>query len=111
MPAADPRVRQLTIKTGVVKRLYKEKAMYEKESRQMEEKVEQMKTNGEDEYMIKKQIEVKNESLAMLPDCKKRLRTAYDELENLLNTEKDMEECKEYTAAKAILDEAAPSLS
>merc|ERR1712121_171346 len=75
MPAADPRVRQLTIKTGVVKRLYKEKNMYEKESKQMEEKVEKMKAAGEDEYNIKKQIEVKNESLAMVPDCKKRLKT------------------------------------
>ena len=46
MPAADPRIRQLTIKTGVVKRLYKEKNMYEKESKQMEEKVQQMKANG-----------------------------------------------------------------
>ena len=39
MPPSDPRVRQLTIKTGVVKRLFKEKNMYEKEAKEMEKKV------------------------------------------------------------------------
>ena len=37
---ADPRVRQIKIKTGVVRRLVKERVMYEKEAKQQEEKIE-----------------------------------------------------------------------
>ncbi|XP_006744080.1 tubulin-specific chaperone A [Leptonychotes weddellii] len=53
---ADPRVRQIKIKTGVVKRLVKEKVMYEKEAKQQEEKIEKMKAEDGENYAIKKQI-------------------------------------------------------
>ncbi|XP_054041129.1 tubulin-specific chaperone A isoform X2 [Rissa tridactyla] len=52
---ADPRLRQIKIKTGVVRRLAKEKVMYEKEARQQEEKIEKMKAEACDDYGIKKQ--------------------------------------------------------
>ncbi|XP_021104225.1 tubulin-specific chaperone A isoform X2 [Heterocephalus glaber] len=52
---ADPRVRQIKIKTGVVKRLVKEKVMYEKEAKQQEEKIEKMKAEDGENYAIKKQ--------------------------------------------------------
>uniref|UniRef100_A0A8D2D2H5 Tubulin-specific chaperone A n=1 Tax=Sciurus vulgaris TaxID=55149 RepID=A0A8D2D2H5_SCIVU len=53
---ADPRVRQIKIKTGVVKRLVKEKVMYEKEAKQQEEKIEKMKAEDGENYAIKKQL-------------------------------------------------------
>ncbi|XP_043577258.1 tubulin-specific chaperone A [Chiloscyllium plagiosum] len=53
---ADPRIRQIKIKIGVVKRLAKEKLMYEKEVKQQEEKVEKMKVDGNDQYLVKKQV-------------------------------------------------------
>eukprot|EP00073_Rattus_norvegicus_P044387 XP_017446497.1 PREDICTED: tubulin-specific chaperone A isoform X1 [Rattus norvegicus] len=53
---ADPRVRQIKIKTGVVKRLVKEKVMYEKEAKQQEEKIEKMKAEDGENYAIKKQM-------------------------------------------------------
>ncbi|EFB29058.1 hypothetical protein PANDA_009050, partial [Ailuropoda melanoleuca] len=53
---ADPRVRQIKIKTGVVKRLVKEKIMYEKEAKQQEEKIEKMKAEDGENYAIKKQV-------------------------------------------------------
>nr|XP_034955818.1 tubulin-specific chaperone A isoform X2 [Zootoca vivipara] len=53
---ADPRVRQIKIKTGVVKRLAKEKVMYEKEAKQQEEKIEKMKAEDSENYAIKKQV-------------------------------------------------------
>ncbi|KAM9262931.1 tubulin-specific chaperone A isoform 1-T1 [Morus bassanus] len=52
---ADRRLRQIKIKTGVVRRLAKEKVMYEKEAKQQEEKIERMKAEACDDYGIKKQ--------------------------------------------------------
>uniref|UniRef100_A0A8D2D3K0 Tubulin-specific chaperone A n=1 Tax=Sciurus vulgaris TaxID=55149 RepID=A0A8D2D3K0_SCIVU len=72
---ADPRVRQIKIKTGVVKRLVKEKVMYEKEAKQQEEKIEKMKAEDGENYAIKKQ-----------------------------ETEKDLEEAEEYKEARLVLD-------
>uniref|UniRef100_A0A8C0ZQ85 Tubulin-specific chaperone A n=1 Tax=Castor canadensis TaxID=51338 RepID=A0A8C0ZQ85_CASCN len=74
---ADPRVRQIKIKTGVVKRLVKEKVMYEKEAKQQEEKIEKMKAEDGENYVIKKQT---------------------------LESEKDLEEAEEYKEARLVLD-------
>ncbi|PNJ60671.1 TBCA isoform 4 [Pongo abelii] len=72
---ADPRVRQIKIKTGVVKRLVKEKVMYEKEAKQQEEKIEKMRAEDGENYDIKKQ-----------------------------ESEKDLEETEEYKEARLVLD-------
>ncbi|XP_055088593.1 tubulin-specific chaperone A isoform X4 [Symphalangus syndactylus] len=72
---ADPRVRQIKIKTGVVKRLVKEKVMYEKEAKQQEEKIEKMRAEDGENYDIKKQ-----------------------------ESEKDLEEAEEYKEARLVLD-------
>ncbi|KAJ1209347.1 hypothetical protein NDU88_004725 [Pleurodeles waltl] len=101
---ADPRVRQIKIKTGVVKRLVKEKAMYEKEAKQQEEKVEKLKAEGGDEYVIKKQIEVLQESRMMIPDCQRRLEAAHGDLAQLLETEKDLDEAEDYKDARGVLE-------
>ncbi|KAJ4445241.1 hypothetical protein ANN_07042 [Periplaneta americana] len=68
--ASDPRIKALRIKTGIVKRLAKEKVMYEKE----------IEDQGKDEHDIRKQEEVLQESIMMVPDCQRRLVKAYDEL-------------------------------
>ncbi|XP_063312783.1 tubulin-specific chaperone A [Pelobates fuscus] len=101
---ADPRIRQIKIKTGVVKRLTKEKAMYEKEAIQQEEKVEKMKSEGGDEYVIRKQIEVLQESRMMIPDCQRRLEAAHTDLVQLLDNEKDLEETEEFKDARSVLE-------
>ncbi|XP_057305547.1 tubulin-specific chaperone A-like [Hydractinia symbiolongicarpus] len=106
MPPKDPKLRNLTIKSGVVKRLSKEKVMYEKEFQQHEEKIETMKKEEKDEYDIKKMIEVKNESAAMIPDCTRRLQKAQDELAALLEEEKSLAETEEYKTAESILKDA-----
>ncbi|XP_062066920.1 tubulin-specific chaperone A-like [Lepus europaeus] len=78
---ANPRVRQIKIKTGVVKRpgarLVKEKVIYEKEAKQQEEKIEKMRAEDGENYAIKKQI---------------------------LESEKDLEEAAEYKEARLVLD-------
>ncbi|KAM8872570.1 tubulin-specific chaperone A [Synchiropus splendidus] len=101
---ADPRIRQIKIKTGVVKRLAKEETMYISEAKQLEEKVEQLKAEGGDEYLIKKQIEVLRESQMMIPDCRRRLTGAHAELLQLLETEEDVADTEEYKEARKVLD-------
>ncbi|KAM4752321.1 tubulin-specific chaperone A isoform 1-T1 [Cyanocitta cristata] len=112
---ADPRLRQIKIKTGVVRRLAKEKVMYEKEAKQQEEKIEKMKAEACDDYGIKKQIEILQESRMMIPDCQRRLEVAHAELTQLLvsiaphptdqeENEKELEEAEEYKEARSILE-------
>ncbi|XP_041370558.1 tubulin-specific chaperone A-like [Gigantopelta aegis] len=103
MAAADPRIRNIKIKTGVVKRLTKEKSMYEQEAKQFAEKVEKMKADKKDEYDIRKQTEVAEESKMMIPDTLRRLGSATNELENILKQEDDLAETEEYKAARECL--------
>ena len=53
---ADPRLRQIKIKTGVVKRLGKEREYNLKEIAQQEKRIQKFKDEGRDEYDIKKQV-------------------------------------------------------
>jgi tubulin-specific chaperone A len=43
---ADPRIKALRIKTGVVKRLAKEKIMYEKEADEQRLRIQKLKDQG-----------------------------------------------------------------
>lgn len=43
---ADPRLKALKIKTGVVKRLTKEKVMYEQEVEKQKERIQKLKEGG-----------------------------------------------------------------
>uniref|UniRef100_A0A4X2KMB1 Tubulin-specific chaperone A n=1 Tax=Vombatus ursinus TaxID=29139 RepID=A0A4X2KMB1_VOMUR len=49
---AGPPMRQIKIKTGVVKQLVKEKLMYEKEAKQREEKIEKTKAEDGETYLL-----------------------------------------------------------
>jgi tubulin-specific chaperone A len=55
-PKPDPALKDIKIKTGVVKRLAKERDMYIKEANTQEAKIQKMKDEGQDEYNIKKQV-------------------------------------------------------
>ncbi|KAL4227632.1 hypothetical protein ACF0H5_013073 [Mactra antiquata] len=101
---ADPRVRNIKIKTGVVNRLTKEKVYYEKESVNIEEKIQKMKDNKEDEYNIKKKGELFDESKSMICDAEKRLRVAIEDLQNVLDVEKELSEVEEYVNAKTAIE-------
>ncbi|XP_029300456.1 tubulin-specific chaperone A [Cottoperca gobio] len=101
---ADPRIRQIKIKTGIVKRLAKEKISYQKEFTQQEEKVERMKLEAGCEYVLRKQVEVLQEARMMIPDCHRRLTVAHGDLQQLLEAEEDLGESEEYKEAKNILD-------
>jgi len=100
------RLRDIKIKTGVVKRLGKEKNYYEKESVREQNKLEKMKAEGTaDEYEIRKQDEVLGESKMMIPDCIKKLGIAWDDLNGLMTTESDLSEAEEYKLAQEALAE------
>uniref|UniRef100_A0A8D0H8R0 Tubulin-specific chaperone A n=1 Tax=Sphenodon punctatus TaxID=8508 RepID=A0A8D0H8R0_SPHPU len=78
--------------------------MYEKETKQQEEKIEKMKAEASDDYGIKKQTEILQESRMMIPDCQRRLEAAYADLSHLLENESELEETEEYKDARSILE-------
>jgi tubulin-specific chaperone A len=69
---ADPRLRQIFIKTGVVKRYAKEKVSYEKEHQQEQNRMQKFRNENRDEHDLRKQEEVIQESLMMIPECQRR---------------------------------------
>jgi len=99
------RVKDIKIKSGVVKRLAKEKVMYEVEAEKSLQKLEKMKVDDPEDYMIRKQQELLEESRMMIPDCKRRLVAAWDDLHKMIENDDDLQETEEYKAAKLILDE------
>lgn len=103
---ADPRIRTIKIKTGVVKRLAKEKTVYEREAEQQKVRIQKLKDEGKDEYDIRKQEEVLNESLMMVPDCQRRLAVAFEDLNKILESEQDLKDTEDYVTAAKVLVEA-----
>eukprot|EP00124_Ichthyophonus_hoferi_P003753 Ihof_evm5s349 gene=Ihof_evmTU5s349 len=77
-------LRQLKIKTGVVKRISKEVGMYQREVIEIEERTRRLAAEGTDIYYLKKQEEVKAESEAMVPDTLRRLDAAIIDLEDMM---------------------------
>lgn len=69
---SDPRIRQIKIKTGVVKRLTKEKTVYEKEIDQQKARIERLRGEGKDEHVLRKEEEILHESKMMIPDSHRR---------------------------------------
>lgn len=108
---ADPRLKQIKIKTGIVRRIAKEKVCYDKEANEQRARVQKLKDDdGTEEYYLKKQEEVLQESLMMGPDCQRRLVKAFDELKTILKDETDLKDTDEYSSAKKVLEEAQPLL-
>ncbi|MFH4981763.1 hypothetical protein AB6A40_008472 [Gnathostoma spinigerum] len=99
-------LKEISIKTRVVKRLTKELACYEKEAEQECSKLESMKSKADaDEYLIKKQAEVLQESQQMIPDCKRRIERAVDELKKIIEGSlSTIEGTKELEEAQAQLE-------
>ncbi|CAN9504349.1 unnamed protein product [Ophioblennius macclurei] len=101
---ADPIARKIKIKTGIVKRLVKEENAYIKDVQQQEEKIERLKAEAGDEYVIKKQMEVLQESKMMIRDSHRRLAIAHADLQEVLETEEESAESEEYKEARTVLD-------
>uniref|UniRef100_A0A7S0HRR5 Tubulin-specific chaperone A n=1 Tax=Hanusia phi TaxID=3032 RepID=A0A7S0HRR5_9CRYP len=76
--------RQLKIKVGVVRRLSKEHASYQKEIDQQTEKIDKMTAAGSCNHDIKQQNEVLKEARVCLNDSGRRLAAAVEELQGLV---------------------------
>ncbi|KAH0782246.1 hypothetical protein KY290_001844 [Solanum tuberosum] len=77
-------VRNLKIKTSTCKRILKELHSYEKEVEREAAKTVDMKEKGADPYDLKQQENVLAESRMMVPDCRKRLEGALEDLKGTL---------------------------
>ncbi|GAA5809974.1 hypothetical protein MFLAVUS_003389 [Mucor flavus] len=96
----------LKIKTNVVRRIHRESIGYAKEAITQQERIDKLIAEGADEYDVRKQKEVLGETLQMIPDVKKRLANAYQDLQNQLeNAENaDIDELQE---AQTVISEIA----
>uniref|UniRef100_A0A8D8VDI2 Tubulin-specific chaperone A n=1 Tax=Cacopsylla melanoneura TaxID=428564 RepID=A0A8D8VDI2_9HEMI len=107
---ADPRIKTLKIKTGVLKRITKEKTTYIKEVGIEEARYEKLKAGGSDEHVLKKQQEVIQESQMMVPECHRRIVRAYEDLKSILESEQDLAGTEDYKLAAQIVAEAAKEI-
>lgn len=65
---------------------------------------------GKDEHDVRKQEEVLQECLMMVPDCQRRLVKAYDELKAIIDSEVDLQGNDDYLAAVKVLEDAKSQL-
>ncbi|KAI7850489.1 tubulin binding cofactor A [Circinella umbellata] len=75
-------LKELKIKTNVVKRIYKEHIGYGKEAEYQQKRIDKLIADNADEADVRKQKEVLDETLQMIPDVKQRFAKAYKELED-----------------------------
>ena len=80
---ADPK-RKLKIKSGVVKRITREYASYEEEVKRDKELMDRFKETGSDDSSMRRQEQVLEETSKMIPDARRRLRAAYDDLKDYM---------------------------
>eukprot|EP01111_Echinosteliopsis_oligospora_P000897 TRINITY_DN11118_c0_g1_i1.p1 TRINITY_DN11118_c0_g1~~TRINITY_DN11118_c0_g1_i1.p1 ORF type:complete len:106 (+),score=36.76 TRINITY_DN11118_c0_g1_i1:106-423(+) len=94
--------KQLTIKTNSVKRIHKEVGSYEKEVALETEKLAKKRSTNAEAHEIKRQEAILEESRSMVPDAKKRLQNACDDLSNFI-TQNESEPGLDFTDARAAL--------
>jgi archaellum component FlaC len=100
----------LKIKANGLKRIYKEYFSYKKETQQDEAKLEKLKAEGKDSYVIAQQEKVVVESKAMIHDTGSRFRVWYDEVAEMVGSIKDelTMATEDYKEAKKSLEDMAP---
>ncbi|KAL1931732.1 hypothetical protein VTP01DRAFT_9875 [Rhizomucor pusillus] len=108
-------LRELKIKTNVVKRyiacdsIYKEHIAYGKEAEQQQKRIDKLIAENADEADVRKQKEVLDETLQMIPDVKKRLAAAYKELQDKVENP-EYAGSTELEEARTVLAEIDPEL-
>ncbi|KAI9496561.1 tubulin binding cofactor A [Zychaea mexicana] len=75
-------LKELKIKTNVVKRIYKEHLAYGKEAQDQQKRIDKLIEENADEADVRKQKEVLEETFQMIPDVKQRFAKAYKDLED-----------------------------
>ncbi|KAK9144745.1 hypothetical protein Sjap_004648 [Stephania japonica] len=99
--------RNLKIKTGTCKRVFKELHSYEKEVEKEAAKTADMKEKGADPYDLKQQENVLTESRMMIPDCRKRLESSLADIKGTLAEleQGNQEEVPEIVEARSVITE------
>lgn len=82
----------LQIKVSALKRLIKEESLYQQEVVEQEQYVEQMKKNNSDEYELKKQVQVLEESQRMVPEVSRKIEDHKQALAQFLESYKGEED-------------------
>ncbi|KAG2735936.1 hypothetical protein G9P44_000026 [Scheffersomyces stipitis] len=90
----------LQIKVNALKRLLKEEKLYQQEVAEQEQYVQHMKSNNADEYELKKQMEVLQESQRMVPEVTRKISEHREGLKVFLKTYKGDEDI---TAAQELV--------
>ncbi|KAG9083027.1 hypothetical protein FS749_006354 [Ceratobasidium sp. UAMH 11750] len=101
--------RQMKIKTGAVKRLWKEHNMYREEAQQLKIKYDKLVADDADEWDIKNAKKVLEEGEKMIPDSETRLAKSVIELRELVvyaRTVPAFKDDADLTAAETQLQEA-----
>jgi len=106
--------RQLKIKSGIVRRITREFESYQKEIVKDKDRIEKLRDNGGDDHDIRKQEEVLQETIAMVPNTRKRLRDGLEELMNFMKDNDTVEELvasEEWVEANTIVSKAQETIS
>lgn len=97
--------KDLTIKANSVKRLLKEYKMYVSEVEKLQTKYNEMQTDGQDEYQLKKQNEFLQESILARDSVMPKLRKMTDELTSYMSDiSTELQESEEFKNANEILE-------
>ncbi|CEP20773.1 RBL2 [Cyberlindnera jadinii] len=92
---------QLEIKTRALGRLIKEETIYHDEVKEQEGVIASMKSADADEYEIKKQVEVLEDTKKMIPLLREKIQQSLESLEQFL---------KDYTGEDS-LDSASANIA
>ena len=101
--------RQLKIKTGVVRRITREHDSYQTEIQKDKDRIIKLRDTDASEYTIRKQEEVLAETISMVPNTRKRLQDALEDLCNFMkenDTEQTLTASEEWTEAENIIGKA-----
>ena len=98
----------VSAQVSIARRLVKEVAHYEAETKKDEGRVEALRADPtKDEYDVKKMLEVVEESRMMIPDATRRLGEAINELFSFIeehHATQEVLECESYAEATALLE-------
>lgn len=100
-------LRTLKIKSGVVKRLTKDLSYSKTEIVTEQERLAKLKESGGDEYEIRAQDKVVADAEQMVPDYKKRLASAVQDLQEIIKTgDSSISETEDFSVAKQLVHDA-----
>lgn len=101
--------KDLTLKGNSVKRLLKEYKMYVSEVEKLQSKYNEMISEGQDDYQLKKQNEYLQESISVRDNVKPKLRKMTDELISYFSDiPAEIQETEEYKTAAEIIESVKP---